>query len=654
MVLAFVVGMLFLGLQPIADGDIWWHLAAGRRMVQTRGLLLHDPFSLGAAGRPWIDVHWLFQLAAYGVYSLGGNVALVVGKSILTVLGALFLLWAVYDGAQVVRRNDALPWLLGTVIALLSSLFVVRHLLLVRPTIATLGFLAVFFFVLERHRTQGRGRVLLWLPILQIPWANMQGLSALGPALLGAYALHAFVHWRLGRADAQPFVTLGVVTLLCVLGGLVTPFGWSGLLLPLRLLARLAPSDANVFSANVAENIPPLTLDSLAPGSFWHFKYALAILAGSFVLARRRLVVAHLVVALMFTGLALMANRNVLLMYWLCAPLVVINIGTSPFRDWFTRHRRQGLSFGVLILVSLNLLAVMAWAREPSLAQPTPFRFPTESARRLIDPQIPAGRRIFAAAHFGGYLIWALYPSHRPFMDTRTILRTSAEFDEYLGLLQFPERFDSFAGKHQLDTVILPTGFPDRYLGLIQQLYKSATWRLVFSDGNETMFLRVQPSPDPLAMRLPTLQLGTIAAIDTVLGDLHRRFGDQPHLEGAARLQFGKLLLLLSHGDMVARALGVTTGHSTASGIRDNPTKVLLALARLSANDLKGASELALNVLAQDAQNVGALMLMAHVDLRRGAPHQALDWLRRALVESPADPEALGLLQQLETAARSF
>ena len=44
-------------LGPIADGDIYWHLAAGRRMLQDHALLRVDPFTLSAAGRPWIDVH---------------------------------------------------------------------------------------------------------------------------------------------------------------------------------------------------------------------------------------------------------------------------------------------------------------------------------------------------------------------------------------------------------------------------------------------------------------------------------------------------------------------------------------------------------------------------------------------------------------------
>ena len=57
-----------VALGPIADGDIYWHLAAGAEMWRRHDLLRADPFTVSAAGRAWIDVHWLFQLAAAAIH----------------------------------------------------------------------------------------------------------------------------------------------------------------------------------------------------------------------------------------------------------------------------------------------------------------------------------------------------------------------------------------------------------------------------------------------------------------------------------------------------------------------------------------------------------------------------------------------------------
>src|SRR6516225_8577272 len=97
--IAVAVGAFVVGLAPLADGDLWWHLAAGREMVRTHAFLRTDPFSAGAAGRPWVDVHWLFQLAAYGVHALGGLRAIVLAKCLLVAAGALVLGATVARGA---------------------------------------------------------------------------------------------------------------------------------------------------------------------------------------------------------------------------------------------------------------------------------------------------------------------------------------------------------------------------------------------------------------------------------------------------------------------------------------------------------------------------------------------------------------------------
>src|SRR6266498_1824752 len=94
------IGAFGAALAPAADGDLYWHLAAGREIWRTHALLTTDPFSVSAAGRPWPDVHWLFQLALYAVHSLGGLGALVLVKCLLVAAGALVLQSAVERRAR--------------------------------------------------------------------------------------------------------------------------------------------------------------------------------------------------------------------------------------------------------------------------------------------------------------------------------------------------------------------------------------------------------------------------------------------------------------------------------------------------------------------------------------------------------------------------
>lgn len=636
------------GLAPAADGDIWWHLAAGRAMVEQGGVLATDPFSVSAQGRAWPDVHWLFQLAVYGVHQGLGLAGLVWVKCTLLGLGACLLYFALEA-----RRGS---WVRGVLVtSLLAGLLAARSLLLVRPVIASLVLLAFFLFELERFRRDGRLRRLWVLPVAQLVWANFQGLSALGPFVVGAYALGALGGACLGQTRAWPFAREGrraglppwararlllATFACCVLAMFLTPFGVRGAALPAVLLGRLLPGERQIFAQQVAENLPPFELERLSGGEFWHFKWYLALLALSVLLAGRRLLLSHGLLLLGFTGLALLSNRNVLLLYWVGAPLVAIQLAPALRRfavsAWRLRGLRVAAGLNAALLGALLLLSATAAAREPALAEPSPFRVPAVSAQRLA--QLPAGGDVFSADHHGGYLIWQLYPRFRPYIDTRLVLRSADEFAEYLRLADEPERFDDFQARHRFSYVVLPVMFPERYQRLIAHLYDSPDWKLLFTDGSEVLFgLR------ELTHGVVEQPLADAHETERMLARLQQRFADSPKVHSAARLSLATLHGVLGQLGQAERAL---------VGVGGPEARALQARFRFAAGNLAAAERLAQAELGVDADDVTSLNLMARVALRRGEAAQGLELLRRALRVRPFDYEARQLLTNLEESRR--
>src|SRR5262249_14259411 len=162
--------------------------------------------------------------AVYGVEQAFGLCGLVIAKCVLVSGGALLL----YKAIDRAARPLFVVWL-G------AALLCARHLLLVRPVIVSLVLLALFFAVLERHRRRGRTGALFALPLAQCLWSNCQGLFALGPALVLAYAAPQVwnaVRTRRAWRDAR---ALAATALACIVAALVTPFGFSALALPARL-----------------------------------------------------------------------------------------------------------------------------------------------------------------------------------------------------------------------------------------------------------------------------------------------------------------------------------------------------------------------------------------------------------------------------------
>jgi hypothetical protein len=631
---------------PSADGDIWWHLAAGREMVRTHGLLWTDPFSSGAAGRSWIDVHWLFQLLAYAVYAAGGLAALVVAKGALVAAGAWVLRAAIIDAPA---ARTAAPLFS---VALVTALFFARPLLLVRPVIPTLLLVAIFFRRLEAFRRGAPPRALLWLPLLQILWANLQGLFALGPALVAAYAAGAGLalvvaqRWPAVASNeaagsdaltgALRFRWLAVCLALCLLACLLTPYGLRGPLLAWQLLLRLIPGGGNVYSANIAENVPPWSLSLAARISFWHLRWFLVFFAGSFLIARRRLVVSHCLLGAALVALAILANRNILLLYWLGVPIAVFNFAPAfesaraGLRGW-KRGRRWVLAGAAALPVGLSTVAVIAALREPTIRQPTPWRAPVQSAA-ILDQQ-PGPGTIFAADNYGGYLIWRLYPRFRPYMDTRLVLRTADEFTEYLALADDPDSFDAWEQRFHFDYVVLPTAYPDRYRALIAHLYGNETWTLIFTDGTETLFARTS------ATTATGVDLAQPETTDAILGDLTARFGQQPRLHQAARLQLA--ILELTVGSLAEAARAVV-------GLDSPDADIIRAHSRLGLDDAPGARAIAQGLLRADSDDVQALDLLAALALQRGDVTETVAFLKRALDVDPSDADATRMLEQLE------
>jgi tetratricopeptide (TPR) repeat protein len=640
------VGVFIVGLAPLSDGDLWWHLAAGRELARTHAFLAVDPFSSGAAGRPWVDVHWLFQLAAYGAFSLGGLTLLVIGKCLLLAAGALVLLAAVGRGAGPRARYVF-------VVSFLAALFAARALLLLRPVIPTLLFIALYFYVLERFRQERRPALLMALPLFQIVWANVQGLSMLGPALVGAYALAMMAWAALGQRRWFPFASeapsgvddvdvgagraaraLLVASALCLGGCLVTPYGVRGLALPLELLSRLRPGVGNVYAANVAENVPPWMVERAAPGQFGHLDVYLGLVALA-LLAARKLVLSHALIVGALVALALASNRNVLLLYWLATPIVVMAAAPTlrRLRVVFRRRRAPLIArwAGRVALAGVLIASVTAAAREPSLAEAAPWRAPTESARVIAERG--GSGTILAADQFGGYLIWRLFPRFRPYIDTRLVLRTPQEFAEYLAVVDDPSRFDAWEEGHRFDYVLLPMAYPDRYQALVAHLYASERWTLIFTDGAETLFARRGAAP------VRQWDLSAPAVNDRILAELDGRFGGRPRLLEAARLQLATL-------DLAVGAVGAAK--RVLAGMGGPNARALAARCLLDEGDLDGAQHAAETLLARDGHDIASLDVMAVVEARRGDSDRAVAFLRRALDVNPFDNEAQQILNRWE------
>jgi hypothetical protein len=510
---------------PLTESDIWWHLAAGREMVSQGNFLRVDPFAY-TPSLPWIDVHWLFQLLAYILYSQGGGFALLGAKFALVMATVVV---AHYASPAAVRPAVVVP--LYTVV-----FFVMRFVLPARPLLVTLLCMSLVMLIMEHYARHSRPRVVLWLVAVQLVWTNTQGLFALGPVMVGCYVVSEAIRWlRSSPKCSQRLRVLAGGWLLMTAATLVNPYGWRGALFPLRLFKRIDPSLHNIYAFNVSENIPLIYLWKSEPHSVVLVVVVALLGVAAVVMTRGRRVEQGLLLGACGL-LAFMAQRNIPLLMIVALPL--LGSFLSQRTHWFTKRFlssvrslrvAKALYTAVVVLVVGGAAAAhgtMLYSVKGNGAW-APFRHPFGAVEKL--KQVAVAGNVFNDIRHGGYLIWELYPQKKVFIDGRLIIRTPQFFADFLEVLDNPDSFDRVVAQWNITQVIVPIAIFERFLPLAKKLYHDPAWSLVYCDAHSVLFVK------SALWHEQKLDLSSPHGQGVVERELHKQFGNSPLLLAEAR-----------------------------------------------------------------------------------------------------------------------
>lgn len=242
LLLSFLGLTFLLGVFLLKDTDFWWHLRTGDMVRQQGRVPRTDPFVYGVPDRPWIDLHWVFQVAISWLHERGGVPALTLAKCAVTTLAVLLLISA--------KRREWPLW--AMLLAWLPALLVLGGRMYVRPETLTLLYLSIYLAVL--FRIDRKPWLVMVLPLVQAAWVNTQGLFVLGPVLLAmALADAALRPGSLAPSKGRWWRTVLAGAVLTGLACLVNPYGLAGALYPLELARTMSNP---IFSLNIAELTP--------------------------------------------------------------------------------------------------------------------------------------------------------------------------------------------------------------------------------------------------------------------------------------------------------------------------------------------------------------------------------------------------------------
>lgn len=474
MALVLLLCLFAMAVRPNLDPDFWWHLRTGQLIWETRSIPRHDIFSYTVSGQPWLTHEWLTQAIVYAIYAAFGQGGLILGFAAI-ITGAFALLYLQCAGR---------PYLAAFVVVWAAIASAVTWG--VRPQMLSLLLSSVFLYVLHLYRTGSRS--VIWsLPPLMALWANLHGSFFLGLVYPVVLMLGATIDnlWRPrgeGTMAWRDLRRLAVVTVITALAPVLNPNGLQLLIYPFGTLGSPA------MQAYIMEWFTPdFHLTEFQPFAL----YLLALLL-SMGLSTRIPSAAELILAVGFGYAALRSARHMPFFLLVTAPTLTAQLlhiwRNAGWSDRFFRRRPQrGQAHVVLnwLLLGVVILGVAAKTAYTISSNDRAQReaLPVAAVDFVVESEISGN--MYNLYHWGGYLIWRLYPEQKVFIDGRADVYGDTFIDGYLRVYQLREGWSVPLERYDVELVLI-----DRASALSTVLDESPSWDRSYADEIAAVFVR--------------------------------------------------------------------------------------------------------------------------------------------------------------------
>ncbi|HEV7397060.1 MAG TPA: hypothetical protein VGN86_11160 [Pyrinomonadaceae bacterium] len=482
LVLVFLLIIFAITCRPIIDPDFWWHLKTGQYLFETRTIPHTDIFSAIFAGREWVTHEWLSEVFIYAVYRISGLGGLIVSFSLIVTAAFALIYKRCADRANHVYVAGAS--------VLLGSL-AMGPTMGVRPQIFTFLLAGIFLKLLEDFQKDGSARrIWLLVPLMAI-WVNLHAGFGAGIVIIVVFIAGISIE-KLMKRQSLPEIWRGIRSLLVV------------------FVACLA---AIVFNPNGVRiySYPFETLTSTAMMRFieeWrspNFHQAmfqpLALLIVAVVAAlalSRRMISAVQLLLLIGTAWAMLrSGRNVPFFVLVATPLLAERAWSWMSNQRWARSAKKSkpdlsndklkLVLNILLLLVIPMALVVVRARQ-TLADQSAVeaqKFPGAGMEFIRANKLP--QPLYNEYHWGGYLIWKLYPDYKVFIDGRADVYGDAFFEQFMAAHAGEPGWRETLTKYHVRTVLVA---PDSAIASL--LRQDQSWKKVFEDTQAVIFVNSQ------------------------------------------------------------------------------------------------------------------------------------------------------------------
>lgn len=397
----FLAAIFVLSLNQIADFDTGYHLKTGEYIIQHLTVPHHDIFSYATSGARWIAHYWLADVIFYLINLISGFKGLIVFAGLMAAFTYFIVLKTAWDK-------------IGKSIIPLFVLFVLSYfsleLWVVRPQIFSYFLAALLIFVLEHWRKSNNKKLLYFVPLIFVLWANLHAGVILGIAILGAYAVGLIIKRMKNRIS---IVLPLIIFLLSCVATLLNPNGYKiitynfaissivkdmGVMEWQSLLSYLTTWQSKVFIALMLISLIIVLWHALRKKKFFEIDWtSVALISG-------------------FFAMPFISIRHVGFF-----PIAAVPLVSSALYDIISKKKIEidlkpviWIFSGALMVLVIIFGVSRIWNRPVVNESLLPVK-----AVDFIEENNISGP-MFNFQSSGGYLIWRLWPKQLIFMDGRS------------------------------------------------------------------------------------------------------------------------------------------------------------------------------------------------------------------------------------------
>ncbi len=431
----FIFVLLVCNGSNYLDPDFGWHLRVGQDISINKEAPSIEYYDYTLEGQKWVDHEWAFNYLTYIIFDNYGYFSLIIFFAFIAFLTFYLLYRFILHKFKFYFDNNFLLKVLLLLFIVLGVHASLPHLGVRMQEITVLN-IVLLLIILDIFSTKKNIKILFFLPILFVFWANFHAGFLIGLFLLGLYMglklfeslsykyrKIAFLEYKniLNHKELSFFF---LFSLLSFSATLLNPYG-------INLYSFLGSYSNDFYLKNISEWLPFYYLPIQYKQIFYDIFALTPVFIVTYFYFKKiknqnnqyfTFPIWEISLFVLFAYLALKSKRHFPLFFVASLPFV-FSICIELFNESFLFIKKK-INLRILALIVIPVLIILSANQvlKTNLVK-NPFdsfckSYPCSAVAYLIENPHLQTKRVLNEYSWGGYLIWTL-PEMKLFIDGR-------------------------------------------------------------------------------------------------------------------------------------------------------------------------------------------------------------------------------------------